>query len=133
MARTSLSITIMYKRIKISIKIDGKQSKEFEKKVGIHQDFVFSPLLFLSQSLPNHLSWDTIKHFFNLRKPFTIFFLPFIFFQHMLQYKNCIKDSFSRHELYQHFFYCIFVKFLRCCLNTLLITCRPCSNSLTLL
>ena len=35
----------MYKNIKTSVKIDGKQSKEFEVQVRVHQGFVLSPLL----------------------------------------------------------------------------------------
>ena len=36
----------MYKNIKTCIKIDGKQSEEFEVKVEVHQSTSLSPLLF---------------------------------------------------------------------------------------
>ena len=45
MEREVFAITEMYKNIKTSVKILYKQSKEFEVKVGVHQDLVLSPLV----------------------------------------------------------------------------------------
>ena len=47
MERKVFAIAVMYKNVKTSVKIDGKQSEKFEVKVGVHQGSVLSPLLFV--------------------------------------------------------------------------------------
>ena len=58
------------------------------------------------QSPPNHFSCDMMKHFFHISKNHIQFSsCCFKFFQHLLQYKNCILAFFSRHEPYLLFIY----------------------------
>ena len=46
MKRIIFAITEMDKNIKTFVKFDGKRSKEFEIKIGVHQGLVLCPLLF---------------------------------------------------------------------------------------
>ena len=46
MEREVFAIMEMYKNIKTYVKMNGKQSKEFEVKVGVYQDSVLSLSLF---------------------------------------------------------------------------------------